>query len=466
MFVPTPRLLFLALCGVVAVALAGNAGAARVIAVLWLAGVVAVAVIDTLSVPPTDQLTWTRQSDSKLSLGVWNHVALTLQNSSTHRIVLQVRDTVPAWMEAQGEAAEGACAPEGRWEASYRVFPLQRGDYTLGPLSVRYLGPLGLAWRQRTIHLDNPVKVYPNLLAVQSYESAARRGQLEELGLRTSRRWGSGTEFERLRDYTSDDEFRRINWKATARRHEPIAVDYQTERSQNVVLMIDAGRLMATQLPLEQTRRPGQVDPVLLPGRLAGATAPGRPQALTRLDHAINAALLLAFVSQRYGDRVGLLAFSDRVKRYAAPRPGRSHFLVLTDALYNLDAEPTETDFAEAITYLAAHHRRRSLIVAMTDIAEPEAARTLVAQMGYLARRHLPLVVTMRDPGIERLSKLPIEDSETVYQRAVALALLDDRAQALLRLRQSGVLTLDVSADRLSPSLINRYLEIKSRSRL
>jgi uncharacterized protein (DUF58 family) len=174
----------------------------------------------------------------------------------------------------------------------------------------------------------------------------------------------------------------------------------------------------------------------------------------------------MAFVSQQYGDRVGLLAFSDRVRRYVPPRPGRGHFLALTDALYNLEAESTEPDFAEALGYLAQRSSRRALVILFTDIAEREGAESLVIHLAHLARRHLTLLVTLRDPGIERLSALPIDDAASIYQRAVARTLLDEREEILMRLRRAGVLTLDVSADTLSPSLINRYLEIKARSAL
>jgi uncharacterized protein (DUF58 family) len=188
--------------------------------------------------------------------------------------------------------------------------------------------------------------------------------------------------------------------------------------------------------------------------------------ALTRLDYALNASLLMAYVAQQYGDRTGLLAFSDRVTRYVAPGAGRRQFLTIVEALYNLEAEPTEADYNEAVTYLAIRSPRRSLVVIFTDIVEPEAASALVASVAHLTRRHLPLTVTLRDPGLSRLASLPVRDSRSVYERAVARTLLDDREASLRALRQRGVLTLDVSADSLSAALINRYLEIKARSRL
>jgi uncharacterized protein (DUF58 family) len=231
------------------------------------------------------------------------------------------------------------------------------------------------------------------------------------------------------------------------------------------MLLVDAGRLMATRVPLpgEQGQPPAAGDDRK---PAAGRELTIRPQTLTRLDYAVNAALLLAFVSQQRGDRVGLLAFSDRVQRAVPPRPGRRQFLALIEALYNLDAEPTEANFAEATNHLARHNPRRSLLVLFTDIADRDAASALVSHLEYLARRHLPLVVTLRDPGVEGLASAPLADADSVYRRAVARTVLDEREETLGRLRQAGVLTLDSPADRVSPWLINRYLEIKQRSGL
>jgi uncharacterized protein (DUF58 family) len=467
--IPTRRLLFLALCGLVPLVLTSSYGAAFLVGLAWLAAVVVIALIDGWFSLPSEALVWSRDHDQKLSLGAWNPVSLTLENRSRRALRLEVRDAVPSLLVPDGDHGGGECAPFGTWTLHYRVFPIHRGDYRFGAAGVRYLGPLGLAWWQRKLNLDDAVKVYPNLLAIRSYEALIRRGQLEEIGLRNSRRWGSGTEFERLREYTPDDEYRRINWKATARRNKPIAVDYQTERSQNVLLVLDSGRLMSTRVPLEGDLAPADdLDRIIRSeaGAAPVSPSPTAPRALTRLDYAVNASVLLAYVSHQYGDRVGLLAFSDRVTRFIAPAPGRRQFLRIAEALYNLEAEETEADYAEGLGYLAARNPRRSLAVVFTDIAEPEAATILVSHLGHLARRHLPLVVTLRDPGVEKLAIADVTSPEATYERAVAQRLLDDREQTLRFLRQRGALTLDTPADRLSPSLINRYLEIKARARL
>jgi uncharacterized protein (DUF58 family) len=215
---------------------------------------------------------------------------------------------------------------------------------------------------------------------------------------------------------------------------------------------------MSLKVPL-----PGyEVDPGIEDRR---STTPSA-QALTRLDYAVNASLLLAFACQRHGDRVGLLAFSDRVQRFATPHSGRRQFVAVADALYNLEAEPTEPDFGVALTYLATRNARRSLIVLFTDFSEPEGAQQLVSHAVHLARRYLLLIATVLDPSVRDLARADVTDSRSVYRRAVARDLIDTREAIRRKLRQAGILTVDTTADALTPAVINRYLEVKVRGLL
>lgn len=445
--IPTPRLLLVALVGLVAIALTGSYNAALLVAVLWFAAIVILGAVDAYFAPSQDQLTWSREYEDKLSLGEWNSISVTLQNHTRRDLRVLARDTVPPEMTAEGNQASGRCAPSGTWTLEYRVYPTHRGQYSIGPITARFLGPLRLVWRQHTGTTDR-AKVYPNLVAIRRYDNLLHHAQLQELGLRTTRRWGAGTEFERLRDYTPDDEYRRINWPATARRHRPVAIDYETERNQNIVLLLDSGRLMAARLPQDESSNGSH------------------GTALTRLDYAINAALLLAYAALQHDDRVALIAFNDHITRTVPAGRGRRHFLTLVEAMYNLEPEPIEIDFRAALAYAGTRATRRSLIVLFTDIVPESDTAALISHLSQLARRHLPLLVTLRDPAVERLAGLPPVDSTSVYDRSVAMSVLQERERLTRDLQHRGVLTLDVVADALSPSLINRYLEIKARSQL
>jgi uncharacterized protein (DUF58 family) len=445
-FIPTNRLLVFALAGIIPVALTGSTSLSIYVAILWAAVAIGVGVLDGLMTPRRDELQWRREHDAKLYLGAWNRILLHLENRSGRPATFRLRDVTPPVFRVDGSEASGSCRPGSSTTIDYRVMPMHRGAYRLGPLAVRLLGPLGLSWRQRRWPAAEPVKVYPNLLAIRSYESLARRGHLQEIGVRNARRFGGGTEFDQLRDYGPDDDYRRINWKATARTGRVISTVYRTERAQNVVLVLDAGRLMTT--------------PVRPEGVIAGA---GPRPALTRFDHAVNAALLLSFVAQQTGDRTGLLCFGDQIIRYLPPRPGRRSFLSITHAIHDIEPELNEPDYGMALRYLAARNTQRSLVVLFTDVTEPEAASPLIQGVQYLARRHLCLVVTMRDPDLERLATVPPTETKHVYERAVARTVLDNRERTLRLLRDRGVLSLDAIADKISAEAVNRYLEIKAR---
>jgi len=383
------------------------------------------------------QFDLTRDHDTKLSLGAENPIRVSLRNRSRRGVSFTVRDEPPELFQIETRTLEGHVPGRGLWEHTYHVRPLRRGDYQFGDLTLRWLSPLGLVIRQAKVNAKGPVKVYPNLMDVRRYDLLLRRNRLQEMGLRTTRQFGEGTEFERLREYLPDDEYRRINWKATARRNFPVTTEYQTERSQQVIAVLDAGRMM--QSPVAD---------------------------IAKLDYVVNAVLLLTYVATGKGDRVGMMSFADDVMHYLGPRQGRGQFYRMLELLYGLEPQPVEPDYRKALAYLAVKQRRRALVVVFTDLTGGASLNSLVAQMSMLARSSLPLLVTISDPDVVDASQMTPNDSLGVYQRAAANQLLDERRVVLDSLRQRGVLTLDVPADQLSMSVINRYLELKGRMQL
>jgi uncharacterized protein (DUF58 family) len=378
-----------------------------------------------------------REHDTKLSLGAQNPIVLTVRNRGRRPATFWVRDEPPDAFDIEARLFEGAMPARGLWQATYHVRPLRRGDYGFGDMHLRWLGPLGLIVRQGKVPAAGPVKVYPNLLDVRRYDLLLKRNRLQEIGLRNARQFGEGTEFERLREYLPDDEFRRINWKATARRNRPVTIEYQTERSQSVIAVVDTGRLM--QSPVAN---------------------------MAKLDHVVNAVLLLGYVATGKGDKVGMMTFADEVTQYLNPRQGRGQFYRMLELLYAVEAQPVEPDYRRALNYLALKHRRRALVVIFTDLSGGLSMQMLVSQVALLAKRSLPLVVTISDPDIVGASRQKPEDSLGVYQRAAAAQMLDERKVALDTLRRQGVLTLDVPANQLSIAVINHYLELKAKTRL
>lgn len=404
---------------------------------LYALVVVALMGLDAYLAGGVDRFDVEREHDTKLSLGAENPIHLSIRNRSRHPARLQVRDEVPGGFGIERRIVDGSAPPHGVWEHVYHVRPLRRGDYTFGDLNLRWDGPLGLARRQGRVEAAEPVKVYPNLLNIRRYDLLLRRNRLQEMGLRNTRMFGEGTEFERLREYVTDDEYRRIEWKATARRNWPVTIEYQTERSQSIIAALDTGRMM--QSPVAD---------------------------MAKLDYVVNAVLLLSYVASGKGDKVGLMTFADRVTHFSRPRQGRGQFYRMLEALYAVRAQPVEPDYRRALSYLALKQRKRALVVIFTDLTSRVSMQSLVNQVALLARRSLPLIVTISEPGIHAAAHQRPRTSLAAYQRAAAGKLLDQRRMALDRMQKQGVLTLDVPADQLTTAVINRYLELKGKTLL
>jgi len=397
-------------------------------------------------------------ASDKLSLGAWNPVHLKVVNPTARAQRVMLRDLPPRSFVLDLPATVFRVTLPAQAEAtlSYRVRPPRRGDATFGDLYLRSEGPLGLVRRSfKQAASAQPVRVYPNLRELRRYDLLVRRGLEAQPVGRPVRVAGASTEFERVRDYLPDDEFRRINWKATARRGQPMVNQFEAERSQNLVVMLDAGRSMAAlaDLPLAGDADDEDFDAGLTP-------------TLTKLDHALNAALLLAYVASQRGDRVALLAYVDDVRAFVPPQRGRRALLATVAALYNLRAEPIEPDHGRAFDFLGQRNLRRSLVVLFTDLADRESSASLAAHLTRAARQHLVVCVTLGDPNVRRPAQRRPQDGASLYEKMVAQQLLDERAGVLASLAAHGVLTVDTDADKLNPKLIGTYLELKQRGRV
>jgi len=404
----------------------------------WLVLVVALLLADWRLTPAADAWQLTRRHDERLSLAAQNRIDIDVHLRRGPRPVrVWLRDEPPpSFGLADNERIlSGIVTPGATATFAYHLRPPRRGDYAFGDLHLRWQSPLGLLRRQARIPAGEPVKVYPNLVDVRKYDLLLHKNRLWELGLRSARIFGSGTEFERLRDYLPDDEYRRINWKATARRGKPISVEYETERSQNIIALLDIGRMMRSPV--------GDV---------------------AKLDYAINAVLLLGYVAAQKGDKVGVMTFADQVEGWLAPRGGKGQFHRMLEVLYAVDSQAVEPNYNTAFGYFAARQNKRSLVLVFTDLTGSVSTDALLAQMARLRQRHLAVLVTLRDPTVQRLAHQGIHDSASLYQRTVAERLLDERRLVLDRLQRRGVHTLDVAADELSVAVINRYLELKAKT--
>ena len=414
-------------------------------ALVYAAGLLLLTGLDWRSAGPVSQFQLQRRHEPRLSLGVLNPIAVEIESRAVRPFVVTVRDEPPLGFGIDGSVAQPvALAPRSRTEFTYRVRPFRRGDFRFGDANLRWEGPLGLFVRQATVALQAEVKVYPNIYEIRRYELLVRRDQLSEMGLRNVRMRHEGVMFESLRDYTPDDQYRSINWKATARRGKPISTNYEPERNQRVMILLDVGRTMRSAIRVDEPDGPSWN--------------------MAKVDFVVNSILLLSYVASRRGDQVGLLVFGDQVKQFLPPEPGSRHFDKLLEAMYALESEPVEADYGRAINFLRARQRKRALVILFTDLSGERASENILTHLPRLVPQHLPLLITIRDPMLDREAAQAPSDSASVYRRAVAEELIDERRLLLENLQRRGVLTLDVDAQHLSITAVNRYLQLKGRA--
>lgn len=312
--------------------------------------------------------------------------------------------------------------------------PDTRGVGDGGTLFVRVRGPLGLAWRQGRLELPWRATVFTDLRELSLGPLAVQSTRRREAGLRHVRRPGEGRLFETLREWVPGDDTRIIDWKATARRGKPIARQYEDERRQQVLIVIDAGRMLTAEVDGE-----------------------------SRLEAVVRAALHLAHAAVAHDDNVGLMVFADEILQFFPPSRGRRALRAVAEALAGVEGRIVEPDYPAAFRYLAARNRKRALTVLFTDVIDRTASEALVGLTATLRPRHLPLAVTLRQPALEAVATGRPATVTAAYERAAAEALLAARDDALAAMRAQGVIVLDVPPARAAEAVVARYDQLKRR---
>ncbi len=391
----------------------------------------------------TDAASGPRRRDVIIAREPIDHLALrspaALKYSIENRGVTDVRygivDTPIDLVLMPEEPVRGTIGPSRRKVERFAVTPRERGSESLGDLYVTVENPIGLIQRRWRVPSDAKVQVFPDLSAVERYGALARRGRLVEAGFRKLRLRGGGGEFDSLRDYIPDDEFRMIDWKATARRNKLMVAQHDIERSQTVMLVLDAGRLMTPRIGEQR-----------------------------KFDYAVTAALSVAYIASLADDKVGLMAFAGDIREHIAPRSGDRHVAGLVQRIYDLQPRFEESDYAGAFAYLRRRQPKRSLVVFFTDMFDPVASATVLANVAVLSPRHLVICVLMNDEAIENALALDPADPEAAYRASVAAVLQAERRKTMAMLSKRGISVIDVPAKDLTVSLINAYIDVKARN--
>jgi uncharacterized protein (DUF58 family) len=344
---------------------------------------------------------------------------------------------------------------QGAIEIRYPIRPRRRGRAVFGRVNILVDGPLGLARRRIVLEPDGvgEARVYPHVGDIDK-GALDPKLMLAELGIKRTRKRAEGTEFESLRDAVIEDELKRIDWRATARRERLIAKNFELERNHEVLICLDTGRLMgALHAPAPAT------------GDMDQSPEVDAPVPWTKLDHAIAVALRLAAVALRYGDRVGVLSFDREVGAWVRPDRGRAQLGRLLEAVHDLSSTSTDASYHRALMEIRRRQKKRSLVVFLTDFVDLETSAGAVDALSVLARRHVILFVALRDPHIREVSDAPIDDLAGAYRALAAMGLEESRAEVIEGLAARGIRALDLTPNAVTTGAIQAYLALRAAER-
>jgi uncharacterized protein (DUF58 family) len=368
------------------------------------------------------------------SLSVELPCEVTIENNSPMRLRGVVRDDLPADFHCRPNLHQLDLPPRGRVTMRRKLLPGRRGAFTLEHVYLQLQSPLRLWVRQITLDVASRLNVYPDMKQLSDYALLARTNRLSLIGVRRTRRVGQDSDFERLRDYTRDDNYRHIDWRSTARRGKLTVRQFQSDQSQRIIFLLDCGRMMTNQR-----------------------------EGYSLLDHALNAMLMMSYVALAQGDEVGMLCFSDSVHSYLPPRGGASKMNRLLQAGFDQFPRMVESRYDQAFLYLSNHCKRRSLVVLATNVIDEVNATQVVDYLANLAGHHLPLGVLMRDRQMFEAADSPDGGPLKMYAAAAAADILLWRHERIVDLQHRGVLVVDAFPDDLAAPMVNEYLRIKAK---
>ena len=409
----------------------------------WDALIVGAWLFDLAQLARPPEIIVRRIWSSQPALGVSSRVEIQISTDSPRLLYLAALDETPPALAWQPPDLAATVLPRGSTDLSYPILPSQRGVSRVGRVFLRYRSALGLAERRAVADLAQAVCVLPNIAQARRQTLRLIRSRQVEIERRRYRQRGMGHELESLREYREGDDLRDVSWTATARRRRLITRVFQMERSQTLWLVLDAGRLLRAQVQ-----------------------EPDSSLRLSKLDHAVNAALSLGQVAMQCGDRVGLLAYGAEIQQIQVPGRGAQHIRWLARALADVRAESHEPNHARAVRALLGVQKRRSLIVWITDFAETATVPEVIEYAMQMTPRHMVVFAAMNQPELAELVAATPASTEEMYRHAAALEICQRRDLLLRQLRERGILAFEWRPWGLATVLVNQYLDVKERNLL
>lgn len=375
-----------------------------------------------------------RLTADKLSNGDENEISILLQNYYPFKVSLRIIDEIPHQFQRRDVNFYLKLQPGEEKNFNYYLRPVKRGEYSFGALNVFAGSPLGLLSRRFRFSQDKLVPVYPSYLQMRKYELLAISNKLTETGIKKIRRIGHNMEFELIKEYVSGDDYRTINWKATARKRNLMVNHYQDERSQQVYSLIDKGRVM--KMPFE---------------------------GLSLLDYAINASLVISNIAIKKSDKAGILTFQDKIGTHVPASRSNNQMGNILEVLYNQKTAYRETDFSVVYNFVRRKITQRSLLLLYTNFESVYSMRRQLPYLLNLSKHHLLVVIFFENTEMKSFIEKPAEDLRKVYHKAIAEKFIYERKLIVKELKQHGIQALLTTPQNLTVNTINKYLELKSR---
>ena len=379
-------------------------------------------------------ITAERSCADRFSNGDENVIKLRLASEYTFPVWLTIIDEAPKVFQRRDISYTTQLAAKGENEIRYTLTPVKRGVYSFGRIRCFVRTRIGLVERRYNLGKERDVAVYPSYLMLNRYELLAMSNHLTEMGIKRLRRVGNNTEFEQIKDYVPGDDYRMMNWKASARTHQLKVNVYRDERSQQIFSVIDKGRVMQQSF-----------------------------HGMTLLDYSINAALVLSYVAMHRDDKAGLITFTDKMDTFVAPSRRTGQMQRLLDALYRQETDFGETDFSNLCINVREQVSKRSLLVVYTNFSGMTALNRQLPYLKLLSRWHRVLVVFFEDSELNEYIQSTKHSIEEYYQHVIAEKFVYEKRLIVSTLRQHGIYSLLTTPENLSVDIINKYLEMKQR---
>jgi uncharacterized protein (DUF58 family) len=427
----------------------------------WDGLVLLAALVDAVLLPKPEAIMVTRGFLDSPQLGEETRVELAVKQTSDGVLDVRLVDDLHASLTASPVMQRVEAFPREDAVSVTTVYPLQRGDFALGKVFLRYRGVFKLVERWAVAEPEQRVRVYPaHEDSRESTEFYLLRARQIEMQKRRLRLRGVGRDFESLRDYQQGDELRNISWTATARRGRLVTRQFTVERSQQVWIVLDAGRLSRTAFELKKDNQ----------NVFAFETSAERESrhllTVTQLDQATTAATMLAQVINGSGDKFGMMAYGRTIQQILPPGAGATHMRLLIDMLSQTKSESAEADSLMAVARLKNLQQRRGMMLWITELVDSAGRPEIVTAAAELVRRHLVVLMVLKHPELEQLAASTPKTRDEMFHATAAQEMLERRRETLAQLERQGVLIVETTAEEVGVRAVSKYLEVKAEGLL